>query len=641
MTGRRPFPGRVAAAAVTIAAATALAAPAEGAGSANSVDGVLITVAHAQGDDVFADEGHASDQDVIVTDDGVLVPVELPAGVEVEAGSQVEATATAGSVDVITSFEQDAADPAGAPSGEEGEEQDEVQLETVTVVAQAPVAKDGASHRAYVVTVDDNATETDVPVAEAVDATGLALDYWMDETDGAIGDFTIADSRTFTPGSRCPAYLTLWNQAMGLYPDVDFFAGTDHLIVYTPDDCTYEYAGIASVGGRLDGGVVHIAANEHPTIVHEIGHNLSLMHSNLQYLKDGRWKAHEYFGLFGPMAGSVGADFAPGAVGASQRYFLGLPGARDSTEHMLIEMGMGDTRTITLAPVYADSGTTAVRLLDSATGETFFVEYRAGGGKDAGTFYQSTSSIRLDGGQVRFGPGVVVSQHGHDGAVSVLTSLTATNRWDAVQRAGTTLVDDLDRFSIAGGATTTEAVKVTITTGGPNPSPFGEEIDWLRDNGITSNWADGTFRPRANVTRDAMAAFLYRLAGEPAVTLPRRSPFTDVTPTNTEFYEEIVWAHQQGITSGWARGGGFEFRPESRITRDAMAAFLYRYAGATATATGEASFKDVSRTSSEFYDEITWMANAGISTGWKDGTFRPLDHVTREAMAAFLYRLAA
>ncbi|MFW7415552.1 S-layer homology domain-containing protein [Demequina sp. SO4-18] len=643
MTGRHPVPQTLAAAVAiaVVAVATVLAAPAEAADPSERIEGVLISVAHALGDDAFAEEGHASDQDLIVTDDGALIPVELPVGVEVEAGSHVETVAAAGSAELIASLTQDAADPAGEPSVEAHEE---VQLESVQVVAQAPVARDGASHRAFVVTVDDDTTGTDVPVAEAVDATEMALDYWVDETDGAIGDFTVADSRTLTPGSQCPSYLSLWNQALGLYPHVDFFGGTDHLIVYTPGDCDYEYAGIASVGGRLDGGVVHVASNEHHTIVHELGHNLSLMHSNLRYLEDGAWKAHEYFGLFGPMSGSVSPDFAPGAVGASQRYFLGLPGAREGTEHMLIEMGMGDTRTVTLSPVYADSGTTAVRLLDAATGETFFVEYRAGAGKDADTFYQfasTISGIRFDGGLVRYGPGVVVSQHSDDGAVSVLTSLSGTGRWDAVQREGTTLVDEFDRFSITGGAATSEAVEVTITTGGPNPSPFGAEIAWLRDNGITSNWADGTFRPRGHVTRDAMVTFLYRLSGEPAVTLPRRSPFSDVTPDNTEFYKEIVWAHQQGISSGWARGGGFEFRPESRITRDAMAAFLYRYAGATETATGADSFKDVSRRSSEFYDEIAWMASAGISTGWKDGTFRPLDHVTREAMAAFLFRLAA
>ncbi|MFW2514679.1 ThuA domain-containing protein, partial [Demequina sp. SO4-13] len=109
-----------------------------------------------------------------------------------------------------------------------------------------------------------------------------------------------------------------------------------------------------------------------------------------------------------------------------------------------------------------------------------------------------------------------------------------------------------------------------------------ESIMWLADQNITYGWTteNGTeFRPFNSITRDAMAAFLYRYAGSPDVTLPAQSPFVDITPTNTEFYEEIVWLAQEGISTGWTVNGGQEFRPFEPITRDAIAAFLYRYAG--------------------------------------------------------------
>ena len=48
-------------------------------------------------------------------------------------------------------------------------------------------------------------------------------------------------------------------------------------------------------------------------------------------------------------------------------------------------------------------------------------------------------------------------------------------------------------------------------------------------------------------------------------------------------------------------------------------------------------FVDVT-TKTAFYDEITWLADAGISKGWNDKTYRPLDAINRDAMAAFLYR---
>ena len=158
---------------------------------------------------------------------------------------------------------------------------------------------------------------------------------------------------------------------------------------------------------------------------------------------------------------------------------------------------------------------------------------------------------------------------------------------------------------------------------------------WAYEEGIAKGWADGTYRPLEGVNRDAMAAFLYRMAGEPAVDLPASSPFTDVKPGD-EHYAAIVWAHQEGITTGWSDGS---FRPTQPIARDAMAAFLYRYAGSPeVSAPSTDPFSDVSR-SSKFALEIAWMKEEGISTGWSDGTYRPLQDVNRDAMAAFLYRM--
>ncbi len=101
---------------------------------------------------------------------------------------------------------------------------------------------------------------------------------------------------------------------------------------------------------------------------------------------------------------------------------------------------------------------------------------------------------------------------------------------------------------------------------------FHTQISWLAEMRVATGYADGTFRPRDAVSREAFAAFLYRLVGSPQVTLPSRSPFTDV-PTSAQFYKEIVWLSQQRITTGWADG---TFRPKDRISREAVSAFLYR-----------------------------------------------------------------
>ncbi|ATG52610.1 hypothetical protein CFK38_14555 [Brachybacterium vulturis] len=167
-------------------------------------------------------------------------------------------------------------------------------------------------------------------------------------------------------------------------------------------------------------------------------------------------------------------------------------------------------------------------------------------------------------------------------------------------------------------------------------SIFFTEIAWMEHTGLSQGWADGTYRPLRPIARDAMVAFLYRSAGSPAFTPPTRSPFSDVTAGSSIFYKEITWAEHEGITTGWPDG---TFRPLEPVNRDAMAAFLYRSAEEPSfTPPRTSPFRDVPR-SSLFYKEISWAEDEGITTGWPDGTYRPLQPINRDAMAAFIYRM--
>lgn len=166
--------------------------------------------------------------------------------------------------------------------------------------------------------------------------------------------------------------------------------------------------------------------------------------------------------------------------------------------------------------------------------------------------------------------------------------------------------------------------------------PFAGEITWLAGTGITTGYADGTFRPGALISRDAFAAFLYRYTHEgadaPACT---RQWFTDV-PVTHPFCGEITWLAGTGIATGYADG---TFHPSSPIARDAVAAMLHRYrdaSGDVSTTCEPGLFTDI--TGNPFCGAITWLAGSGITTGHPDGTFRPGAGVTREAFAAFLYR---
>ena len=81
---------------------------------------------------------------------------------------------------------------------------------------------------------------------------------------------------------------------------------------------------------------------------------------------------------------------------------------------------------------------------------------------------------------------------------------------------------------------------------------FHQEIEWLATQNIVRGYADGSFKPGGTVNRDAMAAFLYRAAGYPPFTPPATPSFKDIA--GNTFYLEIEWLAQTGITSGYADG---------------------------------------------------------------------------------------
>jgi len=210
-------------------------------------------------------------------------------------------------------------------------------------------------------------------------------------------------------------------------------------------------------------------------------------------------------------------------------------------------------------------------------------------------------------------------------------TVTATNA------AGTSLPSNPSAAIMPPGASQCGAGK-----DGPFVDVFGEhpfclDIEWLVAVEVTQGYPDGTFRPTASVTRQSMAAFLYRYAGSPPYTPPATPSFPDV-PTTHPFITEIEWLAEQGITGGFADG---TFRPSAAVTRQSMAAFLYRFAQSPPFGDPAVpSFSDVP-TSHPFFTEIEWLAGTEITGGFADGTFRPTSPVTRQAMAAFLHRYDA
>lgn len=201
------------------------------------------------------------------------------------------------------------------------------------------------------------------------------------------------------------------------------------------------------------------------------------------------------------------------------------------------------------------------------------------------------------------------------------------------------------RAVVTAGTTT---VRTTFTVGTPDeitpppPPPFGdvgryhpfvEEIRWMVAEGLTTGFADGTFRPTLAVSRQAMSSFLWKHAGAPVVACPVELP--DVPPGHP-FRNPICWMLDEGITTGFADG---TFRPTLPVSRQAAAAFLHRLDGSPTGPFPEPGFSDVGG-GHPFRTAIAWMVDEGLANGFADGTFKPTAAVSRQAMATFLFRFA-
>jgi len=125
----------------------------------------------------------------------------------------------------------------------------------------------------------------------------------------------------------------------------------------------------------------------------------------------------------------------------------------------------------------------------------------------------------------------------------------------------------------------------------------------------------------------------YQVSGSkpPAAQLP----FNDV-PESAWFYAAIEFVYENGLFTGTSAA---LFSPNTPMTRAMFVTVLHRVDGRPATSAGD-SFSDVTNPSQYYYNAVEWANANSIVTGYTDGTFKPDNHVTREQMAAIMYRYA-
>jgi hypothetical protein len=308
---------------------------------------------------------------------------------------------------------------------------------------------------------------------------------------------------------------------------------------------------------------------------------------------------------------------------------FGEPGTPDHPEYMIA--GYYDTETHQLVQIMHDRQLApGPRSSISPDGSTiFFTSFRDLTGDNPSGLLRQMFRYDVESGrttQVGYAP------HGdYDGAYTAASASGDTGEvvWISSGFAP-------DRADLVGMSCTVRPRDVSAA------HPFVHDIVWMGEQGISTGYSDGTYRPSAAVTRQAMAAFLHRLAGAPEVETPEDPTFADVSTTHP-FFAEVEWMAAVGISTGTPGTPKPTFQPGAPVTRQAMAAFLHRLAGAPDVDPPAATtFSDVS-TTHPFSAEIEWMAAKGISTGdpgTPKPTYRPAAPVTRQAMAAFLHRFA-
>lgn len=163
---------------------------------------------------------------------------------------------------------------------------------------------------------------------------------------------------------------------------------------------------------------------------------------------------------------------------------------------------------------------------------------------------------------------------------------------------------------------------------------FYDKVVYVYHNKLMTGTSETTFEPNATLTRAMMVQILYNKEGRPAATT-NGNPYTDV-PKDQWYYNAVQWAYENKITSGTSET---TFEPNSEVTREQFARFMYNYAGNPAVS-GKLDFVDADQVSDWAYDAMVWANQNNIILGKKksDGSvvLDPRGNATRAEAATIL-----
>ena len=202
-------------------------------------------------------------------------------------------------------------------------------------------------------------------------------------------------------------------------------------------------------------------------------------------------------------------------------------------------------------------------------------------------------------------------------------------------------------YITAAGIETTGVIKISVSTKTDSAqfkdvtrSNVGtwaaDAVDFAYHFGLVSGVSKTEFAPNSPMTRAQLVTVLYRAAGSPSVTVSTNFEDLDV---GSYYYSAVVWANVNGIVNGTS---DTTFSPDSRLTRQQLAAILYRYArafGGDTSYTGNLShFTDRRQVDTYAVTPMTWAVSHEIISGTSDTTLSPLSTATRAQVVVILHR---
>ena len=161
-------------------------------------------------------------------------------------------------------------------------------------------------------------------------------------------------------------------------------------------------------------------------------------------------------------------------------------------------------------------------------------------------------------------------------------------------------------------------------------------VDYAVTNGLFGGTSANTFEPETAMTRAMLVTVLWRYEGKPT---GYQNTFADVNAKDGSWYlDAVAWAASNGIVNGV---GNNRFDPNGKITREQMAAILFRYAqkkGIDTSKRGDVSnFPDANKISAYAKEAVCWAVGEGIING-SDGKLLPQGDATRAQVATILMR---